>query len=241
MTDSMLNRIAEKLAPCIKKRMEECKANYKWHLPEPRCDGCCSELKAINEFAKDKSREGKDAAQLIAFRQKFAEVWNSGVSQTIKERLATYVIADWGGIRSNSPKTIERYVRQSTDYKSLTKSMVGMASKSKILAAVDPVNCFVYDSWVCYGLNRFIENNIEKPDFYFPRIIGRNKKIKEYRVKSVRTKKRLCYQDYCDLIKRIAEMIQKEDELQLIEMTIFYMSRKGMFEDKCGAKGDCNE
>lgn len=225
MPNPMVNRVADKLAPFIKEKLEECKSNYKWPLPKIKCEFCCSELNEILRFAK--SSGDKDADQLIAFRHKFAEIWNRGLSQEIKVTLARYVIAEWGGIRSNNMKTLESYVLNiDDDISQLIKQSKGIASKSKLLATVCPQKFFVYDSWIAWGLNQFISNNFQNSDVCFSFISGRMPKPDEHELKTkLKGKRRLSYTDYCELIQAISSKISGSEDSQLIEMTLFYLSR----------------
>ena len=226
MMSQIVNQIADKLAASLKKEIENCAAKYKWPLPRPKEDDC-SVLKEIYQSVKANGNE--DAVQIIAFRKKIAEIWNNNLDLAVKQNIATYVITRWGGVTKNKSETINGYVLAiDKDINELTKQTYGIASKSKLLATVYPEKFFVYDSWIAWGLNRFILQNCPALKVRFPFIKGRISKPEEKNLKlKLKPLRCLSYTDYCELIKTIGLKLGYSQEcLQLIEMTLFYRSRE---------------
>ncbi|MBR4664216.1 MAG: hypothetical protein IKO93_10115 [Lentisphaeria bacterium] len=86
--------------------------------------------------------------------QKFHDAFQKAAGN--KDRIIeiiNLIVAEWGGIRNNKPAKIETYANYLISNK-LKKLAVttGIASKSKILAAWDPNQYYIYDSRVAIAL-----------------------------------------------------------------------------------------
>jgi hypothetical protein len=99
----------------------------------------------------DPERFPNPAEQNIALREHLKGRWAVADAQE-KVRLATWIISDWGGIKTNRPKTISGYVEM-TKMRDPTTPYKGVSSYSKVLSMCDPRRFAIYDSKVAASLN----------------------------------------------------------------------------------------
>ncbi|WP_423186367.1 hypothetical protein ACO1PK_14770 [Alishewanella sp. d11] len=90
-----------------------------------------------------------------------------------KHELAKFVVAKWGGVRSNKIETLNKYVLQA-DLPQPQTPLKGVASYSKIFAIVAPENYAIYDARVaaCLNATQFLGNVGQGLTFNY--VSGRN-------------------------------------------------------------------
>ena len=182
------------------------------------------------------------AESVLYMRRKIAHAWSCSKSLKTRKQLARFVIEKWGCIR-NSPRTIHRYALQTPEV--LARDSLGISSKSKLLAAIDPENYFVYDSRIYILLNYFLSNTchneLDLQGLDFPRVPGRSCAYKDF-VKSYKPQKdHFTYEEYCLLIKELGTLLGDRfqgDCLQLVEMALFNIARNEGYKK---IKGICEK
>ena len=95
-------------------------------------------------------------------------------------KVARYFVSDWGGVRSNRDKTLNKYISWINEGK-YPNTIGGIASYSKMYSFYDPDMYAIYDARVAVSLN-MIQFIADKPFLFFPYLKGRNKKIEAVRV-----------------------------------------------------------
>ena len=114
--------------------------------------------------------QGVSLKQQLNLRWQFA-------SDEKKVLLVDYYIRVWGGIKKNSPETINRYADQ-TPGQLIALGKKGIASWSKALCIRDPNRFAIYDARVAVALNALqVIDKIFEPQL-FPLLQGRNTEIK---------------------------------------------------------------
>ena len=234
METSVIKTLAKALYAHISDELKQYK-KYTWN----RLSGFdLSNSVSCHEF-NDKIEEIRlkdtlsEAEQLLLLRTEFAALWAKTDNLELRIEMAKFIISQWGGIKRNSDKTIKTYASSSPD--NLCSSIKGISSKSKLLAAIDPKNYFVYDSRLYVYLNQFVESSSTCRNLavYFPKVPGWSRTAKNYVITNKTTKKRFSYCDYCQLIKEVGVCSQKDfqdffndDRLQFIEMTLYRLSKE---------------
>lgn len=153
-------------------------------------------------------------------------------------------VLDWGGIHGNKEETIKDYaINACANYE---KYRTGIASWSKILAFQNLDEYFIYDYRVSFALNYLLSelpNDEVAKYFFMPPSRRKNaKKARQKLINKIREKINKdivkdglkpdiqdSYRDYLQLIKEIANIINKEYELdnkekitgQMVEMSLF--------------------
>lgn len=87
--------------------------------------------------------------------------------------LAEVIVSDWGGVRSNKPETLQRYVLEILN-QTLSTTLQGVASYSKILSIVQPDQFAIYDARVAGCLNAIQINAGIHKGLAFNYVSGRN-------------------------------------------------------------------
>jgi hypothetical protein len=131
----------------------------------------------------DPERFPVSSEQNVALRQHLKERWESADVQE-RLRLATWIIADWGGIRTNNPTTIAGYVEMA-EMLDPTTPYKGVSSYSKVLSMRDPGKFAIYDSRVAASLNaiqlvQFVQG-ASAGFLAFPCPPSRNGEVKQFR------------------------------------------------------------
>jgi hypothetical protein len=151
-----------------------------------------------------------------------------------KFQLAEDIVKKWGGIKMNSPKTIERYAVLA-DMPEPPSPLAGIATYSKIFAIADPEKYAIYDARVAAALNA-VQLLYGKPDYqrvFFNYGKGRNKSIsgeegfekrfpRDYLIKERRWQpidKDNTYEMYIGLLLALRE--RRGEALHHFEMTLF--------------------
>lgn len=111
----------------------------------------------------------------VELKKYLNKAWQSA-SINRKHELARFVVAEWGGVRSNKSETLNKYVMQADLPQSQTP-LKGVASYSKIFAIVAPDNYAIYDARVaaCLNATQFLSN--VKQGLAFNYVSGRNNVI----------------------------------------------------------------
>jgi hypothetical protein len=150
--------------------------------------------------------------------------------------IAKWVVNEWGGIRRNKRKTIQRYIRQSQLDNPATP-FKGISSYSKIYAIAKPTNFAIYDSRVAASLNalQVLEGAPFGACFAFPYIKGQNRTINRFqeqfslehlaRAGWRGIKRAEAYQVYL-FVLRLGEQGAAAETLQKREMLLFAMAER---------------
>ncbi len=100
---------------------------------------------------------------------------NSNDDDNTRNDIAEWVIKNWGGIKTNKPKTIARYATEARSASPETP-IQGIASFSKVLAASNPEKYAIYDARVAVSLNAIqLLAGVGDDGIAFPYLPGRNK------------------------------------------------------------------
>jgi hypothetical protein len=127
-----------------------------------------------NEYRND------PAKQNIELRDHLMARWAKANARE-KTRLATWIIEDWGGIRSNKQTTIDGYVAMA-DTLDPTTPLTGVSSYSKVLSMRDPDKFAIYDARVVASLNAIqlilrVRDETSINFLAFPTPSSRNKEV----------------------------------------------------------------
>ncbi|MEZ0539685.1 hypothetical protein [Fibrella arboris] len=127
---------------------------FKWHTPSGGSDEC------------------------IALKHHLTAKWETA---DLPERrlLARWIVAGWGGVRTNREETLEAHLAMSLDENS-NKPLKGVASYSKILSVVDCKKYAIYDARVAACLNAVQLYTEAKSPVFFRYIPSRNGEFKSY-------------------------------------------------------------
>lgn len=118
------------------------------------------------------------ARECIALKTYLTKAWSTS-DEADKKKLAWWIVADWGGVRSNRAATLEAHWR--LIHSELNKMPVeGIASYSKILTLKDCTQYAIYDARVAACLNAIqLQMKPVKPVF-FPYIPSQNQYFRQW-------------------------------------------------------------
>lgn len=108
----------------------------------------------------------------IELKAHLRKQWNDALNDD-KLQIAKIIVNDWGGVRANHPKTLERYAKALLEPEPSTP-LKGVASYSKIFSIVDPSRFAIYDARVAACLNAVQINAGVKRGIAFNYVPGRN-------------------------------------------------------------------
>jgi hypothetical protein len=163
----------------------------------------------------------------ILLKNELHKAWIMEVDEIKRSAIIEYYIKTWGGIRTNSQKTMKEYAFGHPDIL-IKNGKTGISSWSKALVIHDPSCYAIFDARVSMSLNciqiTFNFNN----KVLFPLINSRNNKVKEG-IKIIKQKSKLenwlkkddmaFYTDYLSLLKDVAE--KRKTDISTIEMLLF--------------------
>lgn len=118
------------------------------------------------------------ARECIALKKYLTQVWNTS-DEVDKKALARWIVADWGGVRSNRAATFDAHWQLiQLDVKQMP--LQGIASYSKILTLKDCTQYAIYDARVAACLNAVqLQMKPEQPVF-FPYIPSQNQHFRQW-------------------------------------------------------------
>ena len=134
-------------------------ADYKWRIPTTLYDGSTPDYPGTNFKAN------------VALKKDLSRRWAQEPKN--RERIAKWIISDWGGIRGNKKTTIHNYYLEALKNTPQTP-IKGIASFSKILAIKAPDQYAIYDARVAVSLNAIQIIAGKKNGLAFPYLSGRN-------------------------------------------------------------------
>jgi hypothetical protein len=118
---------------------------------------------------------GTNRARTIALKKILHERWLVSNFQD-KEKIIRWFISEWGGIKTNSAKTITAYANASPQ-ELISRGTIGVASWSKALCIYDPEQYAIFDARVACSINLLqIRAEIRRPS-WFPGLSSRNRAI----------------------------------------------------------------
>tara|TARA_A100001015_G_scaffold265870_1_gene314629 strand:+ start:1733 stop:2470 length:738 start_codon:yes stop_codon:yes gene_type:complete len=193
--------------------------NYNW----PR-KGDFPSIKAISSI----DILGKNNYEKNIFLKKnSSKIWSEGS----KFEIAKWAISDWGGIRRNKTKTIEKYIYE-IENKNYPCYIEGVASYSKILSFMKPDEFAIYDARVAISLNAIQLLSRSESGVIFTYLSGRNKALTLFRnSEPTKTKnlikngwqeieKNKCYSFYLNYLKKVNSYFPTS-KLYELEMSLF--------------------
>lgn len=112
-------------------------------------------------------------------KQHLTTAWNEAEDNE-RQRLAHWIVADWGGVRANNPTTVAQYVSNFAGG-TFNTPLKGVASYSKILSVINCLEYAIYDARVAAALNavQVLYNSTAQPR-YFAHVPSRNTVIKNF-------------------------------------------------------------
>ena len=205
--------------------------NYTWKIPKT-LEKLGLSIQDSNPFRAN-----------LELKQKLNEKWQLA-SSTTKLNIAKWIVAEWGGIKRNSDRTIAKYVREIENVQPDTP-FKGVSSYSKILMAMDSKNFAILDARVVVSVNAIQFINRVQEGLFFPYITaGRNKVTGHARTKTgfayipkynvIKRKndfmkwtivdQKHAYTEYINLLKKLEK--QTSFKLSEIEMALFADAEK---------------
>ena len=207
--------------------------------------------------AKAKNRRAKTNEAVPSFRceavlrlrKAFSEAWPCGTSPLeVKQRtaMAKFIVWEWGRIQSVREEVLEELAKAPAVCEG--DQLKQIASRSKVLASIDPENHFIYDSRVSKALNAYWTGFCGSKPSPFPLLQGRYdaEKASSDKVpvrKAVVSVPFLYEETYCAFVKAVADELASRHgfnnegigELrQKVEMALFTL------KDSAGKEG-CHE
>ena len=227
------NNLIQNFSSFLKKNIPSLDKNYRWTLPN-------NVLKGFTPNENDSLYK-----QNISLKKFITKEWKNN-NYNSKKTIASWIVKDWGGIRSISEKRLKEYEDRMKNNHNYTP-LKGIASYSKILAAAFPEDYAIYDARVAASLNAIQLLNPSEGNIAFHYLAGRNNivgnKIKKigftedqrYSVKNLISpnhnflpiNKNNIYSTYINLLKNI---IQKNANFKLYECEMVLFSQA---EDLC--------
>lgn len=216
----------EKLAAQILSQLNLDKITYTWKVSDRSWLALGTHFREIED----------NAARNTALRSFLRDEWHSS---TLSRRLelATWMVRDWGGIKTNKEETIERYVLLAGSADPQVK-FYGISSFTKVLTIVDSDRYAIYDARVATSLNA-LQLITGCHALAFPYPPGRNSEIDQPKTKKgfsdVFTRRELLsrgfssvrkddsyrlYLDLLGLIRRASGKTLLEIEMQLFGQAI---------------------
>ncbi len=120
--------------------------------------------------------KGNQYIKNVALKMKLNEKFKNNDSREIRYELLHYYMVIWGGIKSNSEESLNRYV-DSTPEELVNNGVSGIASWSKALCVHNPEKYAIYDARVSISLNALqVINNVDDKKL-FPLLPSQNKLI----------------------------------------------------------------
>jgi hypothetical protein len=193
--------------------------NYNW----PRK----GDFPSIESISSIKILGNNNYEKNIFLKENSSKIWDEGS----KFKIANWAISDWGGIRSNSTKTIEKYINE-IENKDYPYYIDGVASYSKILSFMNPEEFAIYDARVAISLNAIQLLSKSESGVAFTYLAGRNKALTIFRnseptkTKNLinngwqNIKKNECYSIYLNYLKKVNSYFPTS-KLYELEMSLF--------------------
>ncbi len=199
---------------------------YQWRLP-PSSSNFIESREGLSNY---------DANVLL--KSALSNIWRSNPDR--RREITQWVISDWGGIRSNSPQTLDHYSREAASENPVTP-MKGIASFSKILAVANPDRFAILDARTIVSLNAIQIISKVGNGVFFPYLQGRNlttghsgrrvgfsqdpvfsqdrllKAFKGWRV----AESNEAYSFYIDLLKALSRKLDLASRILPLEMALF--------------------
>lgn len=117
-----------------------------------------------------KSNGASRLARTIELKQALHDLWQNEPAR--RKEIAQWIVADWGGVRGNSTKTLEAHF-QRAEGNDLSTPFAGVSSYSKIFSVVNPKKYAILDARVV-SLNAIQVLADKRGGMAFPYISGRN-------------------------------------------------------------------
>ena len=176
--------------------------------------------------------KGSEAEQVVEFRKLVSEHWRNYPND--REELRDLVVQIWGGMPGQRIKQVNLL---SLDLEKQLLERCGksslVAATSKLLAAIDPSNYFVFDSRISVYLNKLIDEKCERDfGFGFQLVPGRSRYYTKYKNEHLSRNDLFDYQDYCSILKRVRDKAKAPGEplsnfdfsnerIQLLELCLY--------------------
>lgn len=184
---------------------------------------------------------GNQYIKNLVLKQELNNKWKNSKTSEEKLELIKYYIATWGGIHTNSQKSMNEYSKLSAR-ELIRKGKKGIASWSKAIVIHDPNKYAIFDARVAISLNCLqklynIENKV-----LFPVLSSRNKVVARGNKLIKETAKietwekvneEIFYDQYLEILKKVS--VEFDTNISTVEMLLFAKA-EGLVEETYGLK-----
>jgi hypothetical protein len=167
----------------------------------------------------------------VHLKQRLNRMWMEDSGR--REELEHYYISEWGGVRTNNPRTLAAY-HQSSVEQNIARGKKGIASWSKALCVRDPQQFAIFDARVSASLNalQVIHRDAVTEPMQFPQLPSRNTTVRRtslqlracMRAHSWQDVRLGFYTDYLELCKIAATRLKALSgpmPIYAVEMALF--------------------
>lgn len=127
----------------------------------------------VDKIGISLSSDQSNYSQNVELKLELSKLWKTGDAEK-RAAIIKWVISDWGGIYGNSKSKLAEYFKRAQE-PSISAPLAGIASYSKVLAAIDPNEFAIFDARVAVSLNAIQILGRSEQGIVFPYISGRNK------------------------------------------------------------------
>lgn len=222
---------------------------YKWNFDSKESNQVRIQDDGLAEFVKSIRKSSLNQSQkAIAFR--LGCCGRKELTINDQEKIANFIIREWGGIKHNKPEKIEAagraifMIAKKSDIEAVWRKLncafnkfEGISSWSKALSVANPKEFFVYDSRIAIVLRlfwfAFIKENRHNNDCPFLLIKNKatntllNECLLRHKVMPWLIPKRYCkpdirksYENYCEFIKKLSEKLIGYDKINISDEVV---------------------
>jgi len=210
---SQLNTLENSIKIKIKSKNNWIDSQYSWSINQNKLP--CN-IKLNNNLS--------NYFQNIELKRKLTSLYKIS-SKGNRKTLQSYYVSTWGGIHSNSDKTINFYVNSEYNMLKLLGKK-GVASWSKILVVRNCRKYANFDARVSACLNALINNECKNPKYFFPILPSRNKNITKFNQKLKKSIHSSSYSyfsanDFYEIYINTIKKIAYEFAIEIFEVEMF--------------------
>jgi hypothetical protein len=171
---------------------------------------------------------GNQYLKNIVLKKELNEKWENSETQKKRSELIKYYITTWGGIHTNSPKSMNEYSTFSSSQLITEKGKEGIASWSKAIVIHNPNQYAIFDARVSISLNCIQKLYSSQNKVLFPILPSRNKVVDfgNKLVKKVADSENwdiaedsTFYLDYLEILRWVST--QLKSNISTVEMLLF--------------------
>jgi hypothetical protein len=206
-------KLQEALNGYLLTNVNQIQSSYEWDFPTKNLP---------TPYAKKFNNDYKNSLDLRAF------IHDAIKSKSAKAgELQAWYVRDWGGVKTNSPSTLDEYI-QTSSVDLIQRGDKGIASWSKMLSVRDPSKYAIYDARVAMSLNTISLTQSSESTLFFPQLASRNKKIvsaqaavKMHAKRRALQPAKYFYNDYLNLLSQAVKECGNKFDIQTAEMVLF--------------------